>query len=192
MRFGGRAKALLPVGSESVLGRMIRIVRNAELDPVIVVVGAHSREIAASVARDDVRIVENLAWAEGRTGSVQRGIREADGSDALLWPVDHPFALERTVRTLLASLGRDDLAVWTIPTFEGRGGHPVLIRSAAHTAVLDLPRNAPLRSLLPKLGPQVRRIPVGDPGVVAEADTPESYAHGYSEWIARGGETDGP
>jgi len=40
--------------------------------------------------------------------------------------------------------------------------------------------------LLPEFGPQVRRVPVGDSGVVANVDTPEAYQSARDEWRTQG------
>ena len=42
-------------------------------------------------------------------------------------------------------------------------------------AIAGLGRDTPLRNLLAEFGPQVLRIPVSDPGVTENVDTPETY-----------------
>ena len=89
---------------------------------------------------------------------------------------------------LLAVTVHDTLGVWFIPTYQSRGGHPVLFRAVVRPHVLELRPDAPLRSLLPEYGPQVRRIAVEDPGVVANVDTPEAYRAALEDWFRRGEE----
>jgi len=185
-RFGGQPKALLSTGERTSVRRLVEIAFGIGADPVVVVVGTHREPVARELHGLPVTIVEANDWYEGRTASVHAGLRAIpEDRDILLWPVDHPFVARRTVDTLLSVRDRDLLAVWFIPTHAGRGGHPVLWRSSVRADVLDLRSDAPLRLLLPEYGPQVRRVAVEDPGVVANVDTPEQYSAAFDLWRAR-------
>lgn len=185
-RFGGQPKALLPVGDRTSVRRLAEECLAERADPVVVVVGAHRGPIAHELRGLPVEVVEAEDWYEGRTASVHAGLRAIpEDRDVLLWPVDHPFVATRTIDTLFAVRERDQLAVWFIPTYQGRGGHPVLWRSSIRQDIVELRPDAPLRSLLPEFGPQVCRVAVEDPGVVANVDTPEQYSQAYDEWQAR-------
>ncbi|MCI4358169.1 MAG: nucleotidyltransferase family protein [Thermoplasmata archaeon] len=192
-RFGGRPKALLPVGRETAIARIARIAQRAGASRVIAVLGPLRKEIERALDGHSVDIEENAAWPEGRTGSVQLGLRAAgDATPVLVWPVDHPFVAEPTVDRLFAAASRDALATWVVPSFRGGGGHPVLLQRAAIRRVLELPSSAPLRSLIPVLGPQVLRVPVEDPGVLENVDSFDAYWSALEAWKRRGGEIDGP
>jgi len=189
-RFFGQPKALLPVGSETAIERVTRLAGASGFAPVIVVAGPHIREIEAALHDRSVELVENPDWHLGRTGSVQVGLRAAgDGVPVLLWPVDHPFVDRSSVDTLLRVGREDPLALWLIPTFQGHGGHPVLIRDRALRRIGELEPFAPLRFLLPGLGPEVRRVPVRDPGVAENIDTPDAYRDSLEAWRAREAES---
>ncbi len=184
-RWGGRPKALLPIGRETALERVVRLARAAGAARTAVVVGRHADELRPLVSRD-VEVLANPQWERGRTGSVQVGLRWAEGAEGvLLWPVDHPFVDGETAAQLLATARRDALALWTLPTFEGRGGHPVAIRREAFGEVLDLDPARPLRTVLRRLGVQVARVPVRDPGVIDSSDTPDEYRDGLARWTVR-------
>ena len=188
-RMDGYPKALLTAGRRSAVRRLAEISLEQGFDPVVVVVGAHRAPIAHEVRDLPVAIVDAVQWYEGRTASIQAGLAAVpEDRDILFWPIDHPFVAPRTVETLVAVPPTDPLAVWFIPTHEGHGGHPVLWRSSMRQGILDLRSDAPVRSLLPEYGPQVRRIPVEDPGVVANVDTPEAYRDAYEIWLSQGEE----
>jgi molybdenum cofactor cytidylyltransferase len=187
-RWGGSPKALLPVGEVPAIGRVLRTLRAAGLSKVIVVLGASAEAIAGEVvgAFPEAEVVVNAAWALGRSGSIQLGLRAVEApQEVLLWPVDQPFARVDTVRGILDAARRDALATWIIPEFDGRGGHPVLLKPPAWRLVHDLAPDAPLRSLLPSLGPQVLRLPVDDAGVMVNLNTPEAYQRAMGA-LARG------
>jgi molybdenum cofactor cytidylyltransferase len=188
-RFGGSPKALASAGERSVVRRMVQISRARDYSPIVVVVGPHRAAISHELRDLPVEIVDSEEWFEGRTASVQAGLRAIpDDSDVMMWPVDHPFVSTRTLDRLEAVGEHDPLAVWFIPTFEGRGGHPILWKPLVRRDLLQLRPDAPLRALLPEFGPQVRRVAVDDPGVLASIDTPEEYRSSYDAWITRGEE----
>jgi len=165
---------------------MAEISLDEGFDPVVVVVGPHHHPIAEELRGLDVQLVDSEQWYEGRTASVQSGLRAIpEGTDVLLWPVDHPFVAPRTIEVLEAVRRGDDLGVWFVPTYHGQGGHPVLWKDLVRTDVLELRPDAPIRALIPELGPQVRRVAVDDPGVVASIDTPEEYRASFDAWLAR-------
>jgi molybdenum cofactor cytidylyltransferase len=185
-RFGGQPKALLATDGPSGVRRIAELCLQAGFSPVTVVAGPHRAAIAHELRGLGVDLVDSERWEEGRTASVQAGLAAIPpDEDVLFWPVDHPFVRTRTVDTLLAARDTDLLGVWFIPTFEGRGGHPVLWRPEVRNDIFDLRPDAPLRALLPEFGPQVRRVAVDDPGVVANVDTPEAYRVASLAWNAR-------
>jgi molybdenum cofactor cytidylyltransferase len=185
-RFGGAPKALMSLGGTSAVRRLAELCLGRGLEPVVVVVGPHRGAIAHELRELPVTLVDSELWYEGRTASVHAGLDAiSPDRDVLFWPVDHPFVAGSTLDVLLQVRDSDPLALWFIPTFDGRGGHPVLWRSGVRSEILDLRSDAPLRSLLPEFGVQVRRVPVRDPGVVTNVDTPEAYRAALEEWMAR-------
>jgi molybdenum cofactor cytidylyltransferase len=186
-RFGGTPKALASAGERSVVRRMVEVCRVRDYDPIVVVVGPHRAPISHDLKGLPVEIIDSEEWYEGRTASVQSGLRAIpDDQDVLMWPVDHPFVSSRTLERLEAVRENDDLAVWFIPTFDGRGGHPILWKPEVRMDLLQLRPDAPIRSLLPEFGPQVRRVAVDDAGVLDGIDTPEEYRTSLDAWLARG------
>jgi molybdenum cofactor cytidylyltransferase len=186
LRFGGSPKALVSAGERSAIRRMADLSFDQGYDPVVVVVGPHHAPIAHELRDLPVELVDSERWFEGRTASVQSGLRAIPpGADVLLWPVDHPFVSPRTLELLMAARDTDAMGVWFVPTYQGQGGHPVLWKEHVRNDVMELRPDAPIRALMPELGPQVRRVAVDDPGVVASIDTPEEYRDAVDAWLAR-------
>jgi molybdenum cofactor cytidylyltransferase len=175
-RMGRSPKALLSIDGVPAVRHLVELCEDQRLAPIVVVTGAEGRGISEAVRGTSATCVENAEWAEGRTGSVRTGLATLDGATgALLWPVDHPFVQAKTVGDLLARARSDAMALWVIPTFDGRGGHPVVLQPSTFAAIAELGADQSLRSLLPRFGPQVVRVPVRDPGVVENVDTPEAF-----------------
>jgi molybdenum cofactor cytidylyltransferase len=170
----------------------VHLLNLAEVRSVRVVLGLHAKEVQAAMpneVREEVEWVEHPGWAQGRTGSIQAGLSGLpDEAEVVLWPVDHPLVSVTTLPRILRVAEDDRLSVWVLPEYRGRGGHPVILKAAARRAVFELGPEEPLRRLLPYLGPQVRRVPVEDPGVIVNLNTPQDYENARREGLPIGEE----
>lgn len=184
-RSGPVPKALLPSPEGPPLVRQIvDAALGMAWTPVVLVVGAHAEAVSAAVRGSGARVAQNGRWALGRTTSVQAGLTAAGPGHAgtVVWPVDHPFiavtTLERLGREQLGPQARD----WLIPTHEGHRGHPILLGDGARDEVLRYEASEPLFRY-PRSHPEcVRELPVDDPGVVENLDTPEAYRSAFDRW----------
>jgi molybdenum cofactor cytidylyltransferase len=166
----GQPKALLRWGSETFLGRIVRIL-NSHCDRVIVVSGAHHEEMREAHPELAPYFVYNPDHAEGQFSSLRCGLRElADCSEILLWPVDFGAVGEATVQALLAAPEAPVVKL----RYEGRSGHPVLLRREAIEALREAGASSNAKAVLEQF--PALRIPVTDPACVSDADTPEDYA----------------
>lgn len=172
----GHPKALTRVGAVTALERIVDACRSLGL--AVTVVAPHG----VALPEVDARVVVNADPDAGRTRSLQLGLR----GDALVWPVDHPLASVDTARRILARAGD-----WVVPTHEGRGGHPIVLRGAAVTAVERAPGSAALRDVLRGAGLDATRVPVDDAGILLNLDTPEALS-GSSSMPAPGGTSTPP
>jgi CTP:molybdopterin cytidylyltransferase MocA/RimJ/RimL family protein N-acetyltransferase len=161
----GRAKALTPIDGEPAVSRTVRVARACGLDTVVVT------RAGVALPPLDARVVVNERPDDGRTGSLQVGLRASGTREALVWPVDHPLAREATVRALLAARGD-----WVLPTHLGRSGHPIVVRGRAVEAILRAAPATPLRAIPPTIGLAPERVRVDDAGVLANLDTPQQVA----------------
>lgn len=165
----GHPKALTSVRGAPALARIVEACEAAALGAPIVVLGAHHDDVRRALPALEGRV----AWARnpdpdaGRTGSLQRGLAAASAQVVLVWPVDHPLATAETVRALLAQPGE-----WVVPIHAGRGGHPLKLADVALSAVMSAPPATPLREIPGMVGLEVVRVPVDDPGILANLDTP--------------------
>ena len=187
-RFGGFPKALLRVGAEAALDRVIRLCLDVSSPPIRVVTAPGSRTGEAAKGLPEVELVENPSWEAGRTGSLQLGLDALPpSSTVLVWPVDHPLVEAMTLRALLDAAVGDPMATWLIPSWKGRGGHPILFTPEARPYVDALAPQRALHDVLTQLGVGVRRVPVSDPGVLDNLDTPGAYRRALENWADRGG-----
>lgn len=160
----GTPKALVQAGGRPFVARIAEAARAAGCARVVVVVGPpHEAAIAAALPAG-AEAVRNPAPERGMLSSVQAGVAALapEVAAALIWPVDVPLVAAETARAILAG---GDLVV---PTHAGRGGHPVRVPRARFAELLALPPKAGLRALMTA----ATRLPVDDPHVLVDFDTP--------------------
>src|SRR6187549_394417 len=98
----GRTKALLPLGDETFISRIVGTFRAAGVEDVVVVVGHDAERVAAALDRLDPppRVVLNPGYESGQLSSILAGLRAVDrpGVTALLLTlVDVPLVSGATV-----------------------------------------------------------------------------------------------
>jgi molybdenum cofactor cytidylyltransferase len=122
-----------------------------------------------------IHLVENEGWQNGQLSSVISGLEAAfeDGADiVLLHPVDMPALRATTLKSLIKAMG--DSLEGLRPEFEGAPGFPIVLsRSTAERLREKDGGETFLEGAI--RGLQLRRIPVKDPGVVVNINTPETY-----------------
>lgn len=172
----GRSKALLDAGGRSFLARIVKAFHEGGADPILVVVrdpeGPEGREAQASGAL----AIHNPDPSPGPIASLQAGIRSLPTTVAgtFFCPVDHPLFLSGTVAELSTAFHQSGAPI-VAPTWEGRRGHPVLFARGLFPELLEetLPHGA--RSVVRRYLESRVQIPVGDPGILVDIDTPEDY-----------------
>lgn len=123
-----------------------------------------------------VHLVESERWQDGQLASVKAGVEAAfeEGADVLLiHPVDMPALRASTLKSLMKGLGDSLEAVR--PEFEGAPGYPIILSRATAERLRDKEVSGDTSLEGAVRGLQVRRVPVKDPGVVVNINTPETY-----------------
>ena len=176
----GRPKLLLPIEpGGTLLGRLLGTLADAGIWPLVVVTRA---DLVVESAWNDPRarrvsVVVNPDPSRGQLSSLLTAIdsfSERPGG-IVQSLVDLPLVSVRTVRAL-ADAWHAGHAPLVRPTYDGRTGHPVIfgarLLDALHSA--DLQQGArPLVRRFVSLGVEV---PVDDPAILEDIDTPEDYA----------------
>lgn len=172
----GRPKALLLLGEETFLGRIVRLVREVEAVPVVVVADPHGATIQRAHEHLDVRWARNAAPEQGMFSSIQAGVARlpAGAEGALIWPVDVPLVRLDSVQALL----RERCDRLLLPSCQGRSGHPIWLPAHLFPEVLAMAPEAAmgLRALRQRHPQEVIWVPVDDAAVLRDVDTPEDLA----------------
>jgi molybdenum cofactor cytidylyltransferase len=97
----------------------------------------------------------------------------------LLALADHPAVPPTVVSTLISEWQNG--APLVIPTWQNRGGHPVLIDLRYRAELLNLDPGRGLRALFDAHHNEVKRVPVDSPFVARDMDTWDDYRALYQE-----------
>lgn len=143
----------------------------AELSRVVAVVRPGSDELAEALTKESCEVVVCENAAEGMGASLACAARAAGEADGYLIALgDMPFLR----RTSIAAI-RDALAggaPLVAPYFRARRGHPVGIAGRFYKDLLSLRGDEGAKRLLAAHEGELVKIPVGDPGVIRDIDTP--------------------
>jgi molybdenum cofactor cytidylyltransferase len=173
----GAFKPLLPFGGRTAVEACVESLRAGGVDEVVVVLGHRAEEVRAAVGRlPFVRFAVN-AEAESEMGvSVARGVEalSVETEAALVALVDQPAVPPEAVREILEARRRTGARL-VIPTWEGRGGHPVLIDLSLRGELLGLAPERGLRALFEGHRGEVLRLPSPSPYVARDMDTWDDY-----------------
>ncbi len=185
----GRDKALLPwppqaTGStgpgDTLLSAAIRLF-SPHVDLVLVVVGANERDLAPVVYAHGGSLVVNPDPARGQFSSLRAGLQEvlSRGRDAaMITLVDRPPVRPETIQTLTAAF-EHALQSWkwaVVPEYQGQHGHPILAGREMIEAFLRAPESSNAREVEHANAAKIQYVPVDDPLMAVNVDTPEQYA----------------
>ena len=175
-RMGGRPKLLLPYGDTTVLGRVLDVLGRAPVDRTYVVVGAWREEIEPVVRKSGAEVVFNPVFDRGMLSSVQAGFLALPPGPGAVFvvPGDHPDLTPDVYRRLLDARKVAGAGL-VLPQFGDRGGHPLLVDLRFRDEIKCLDPETGLRGLLDRHPRAVRRVPLEEPGVLLDLDTPEEY-----------------
>lgn len=146
-----------------------------EIDNVIAVVRPGADDLAARLKKEACEIVVCENAAEGMGASLACAARAAGAADAYLVALaDMPFVRPSSIAAVRDALKAG--APLAAPYFRARRGHPVGIAGAFFDELISLRGDAGAKQLLAAHAARMVKIPVGDPGVIRDIDTPQDLA----------------
>ena len=151
-----------------------------ELDRVVAVVRPGSDELAQALKNEGCEVVVCENAAEGMGASLACAARAAADSPGppadgyLIALGDMPFVRRTTIAAVRDALAAG--APLAAPYFHARRGHPVALSRIYYNDLLTLRGDAGAKQLLAQNERALVKIPVGDPGVIRDIDTPGDLA----------------
>lgn len=168
----GHPKALLKLGSQTFLERILDTAGACDIDRIVVVAGHHYSEI--SEAFPSLSLTLNPDYERGMSTSVQAGVRALPSGvmAAGVFLVDHPLVGRDIVLALLEQLQPGQI---TLPTYGGRRGHPVFFGRDLFPEILALRPDQGLNLVVRRDPARVVEVPVLSGSVLEDIDTPKDY-----------------
>jgi len=186
----GRDKALLPWPKASsrtdilvrpagtILSAAIRAF-SAYCDLVIVIAGKNEAALQPVAYACGASVVRNPAPERGQFSSLQTGLHEVlnlGRDSAMVTLVDRPPPRHETLSTLVTAFECREHALWAVvPEKAGKHGHPILIGREMIEAFLRAPLTANARDIEHANQQRIRYVPVEDPMVIVNVDSPNDY-----------------
>jgi molybdenum cofactor cytidylyltransferase len=185
----GRPKLALPLGGRTILEHVIAALRQAGVEHVLVVVGPQVPELVPLAEQAGAHVVQLDDETSGMRETVEHGLRRLEehfqprSDDAwLLVPADHPTLTADVVRRLAGARAAHPEHTIFVPTHDGRRGHPLLITWDHVAGIRAHPPGQGLNAYVRGQVDRTMEVPVAQPGVLGDLDTPEEYAQLLSRW----------
>lgn len=175
-RMGERNKLLQTVRGEKLVRHAVKAQLASRAAPVLVVTGHQQDEIRAALDGLDVTFVHNPDFAAGLAGSVKAGIAAlpADAPGVVVSLGDMPNVTPQVIDRLAETFADRPDAPAVVPTLFGQRGNPVLLSRALFAGVERLSGDEGARRLLDSAGDAIVEVPLDDPAIALDVDTPEA------------------
>ena len=173
----GAFKPLLPFGPKTVIETCIENMRSGGVEIVVVVLGQESRaeKLKAHLQQANVTFAINPDPASEMSASIACGIRALpERTEAVIInPADHAAVPGEVVATLIGEWQQGARLVK--PTWNNRGGHPVLIDQKFRDQLLSLDPAGGLKRFFVDHQEQVKRVAVNSNYIARDMDTWDDY-----------------
>jgi molybdenum cofactor cytidylyltransferase len=142
---------------------------------ILAVVRPDSARLREFLEKENCRIVVCEKAAQGMGESLACAVRAAGPADGYVVALaDMPFIRPSSVAAVRDALERG--APLAAPYFRARRGHPVGIAARFRDALERLEGDVGAKQILAQYTSEIVKIPVGDPAVLRDIDTPGDLA----------------
>jgi molybdenum cofactor cytidylyltransferase len=174
----GQLKALLPWQGVSLIKHQVASLRAGGVGQVVVVLGHRSDELKLELADTaGVSWQLNPDYLQGKTTSIKAGLNALGTNQPkalLLLNVDQPRSAD-VIRSLLEKhLSQGNLI--TIPTHNGKGGHPIILSPTLLDELREIDEESfGIKAVVQRHLEGTRRVEMDFPEVLWDLNTPEEY-----------------
>lgn len=174
----GKPKQLLEFDGQTLVRRAVLAAQEAGCDPIVVVTGAHAKEVEKALHGLGVLKANNPEWESGIGSSIRAGIRAVietnDKVTALvLMLCDQPHVTSDVLRGLVTThreTGREIVA----SSYSGTFGVPALFGKAFFPELVRLENEAGAKQVIQRHLAEVHLLPF--PQGEIDLDTPADFA----------------
>ena len=171
----GAFKPLLPFGNKTVIECCIDYLQEGGVETIVVVLGHRADEGRRHLAGRPLIFALNPDPNSEMGASIAVGMGQIPQScqAVLIALSDHPAVPAAVVSRLIETWENGGRLV--IPTWQDRGGHPVLVDLSFRSELLNLSSSGGLRALFETHKSEVKRVPVDSPFIARDMDTWDDY-----------------
>lgn len=176
-RMGVRNKLLLEIGGAPLVQRVVDAALASACDGIVVVTGHQADAVGRAVARPTVRVVHCDRYAEGLSASLAAGVASLpdDCDGALICLGDMPNVTSAHMDEIIAAFDPVEGCRICVPTYQGKRGNPVLWGRQYFGELRNIRGDTGARHLIGEFADAVCEVPMPDPGVVTDTDSPEAF-----------------
>jgi molybdenum cofactor cytidylyltransferase len=172
----GFPKALLPLGNELFLTRILRVLRSAGLPRPAIILGRSAERIQQRIREWPADILINPDPDRGQLSSIQIGFSHLDQSfeAGMIWPVDQPAISEGLVLELVR-LFIESGSLIAFPSCGERRGHPAIFHRTLFPEFMDARQTEGPKQILARYERSSAVLPTSESACVTDIDTPADY-----------------
>jgi molybdenum cofactor cytidylyltransferase len=176
-RMRGANKLTLEFEGVPIVARVVDAALASTAADVVVVTGSAAESVRTALGARAVHIAHNADCAAGLGTSIARGIAAlpADATCALICLGDLPQLRAEHFDALIRAYDPARGRTLCVPVYQGRRGHPVLFGARHFAELRELDSGSGARSILDRHPDSVCEVPVNDPAVTRDIDTPEDW-----------------
>ena len=173
----GQNKALLPWKGQTLLEYHLEQLKQTTVEKTVVVLGYEAEKLLPHVEKAaKVSVIINLDYPSGRCSSIKAGMRvlPSQSDSVLILAVDQPrpyclleelIEYHQSYRNLI-----------TVPTYEGKHGHPPIFSSSLFPELLEVSEERMgLLDIMRHYKTQVAELPVSYPIVLVDLNNAGDY-----------------
>lgn len=188
----GRNKLLLPLQQRPVLAHVIAAALGSRARPVVLVLGHQAEEVRAHLQPGElttlVQIVENPAFADGQSTSMQAGLRAmltdqpARELESVIFLLgDQPMVTADLIDGLIDLHTASGKRI-VLPLYAGQRGNPVLFSLDLAPELLQVSGDEGGRGVLKRHPQDIATLAVSEEMLNADVDTWEAYQRVLASW----------
>ncbi|MGN1141971.1 MAG: NTP transferase domain-containing protein [Oliverpabstia sp.] len=169
----GSFKPMLPFGNSSVAIHLITMLKEENINPLVVVTGYRADELEQHLFSMGVRFVKNERYQTTHMfDSIRIGIDaiKEDCEKVMILPVDVPAIMPDTIRQIMML---DAPIIRTV--CNGEPGHPVLLQIDTAVKLCAYEGPGGLKGAMEASGIPITNLEVEDEGIYRDMDTEEQY-----------------
>jgi len=168
----GAFKMELQLGEKTLIQHVIDEMK--DLCSRVIVVAGYKKERIIELTKGyaNLEVVFNPRYPEGMFTSVKEGVKHVKSSWFFLTPGDYPLITKSIYQKLVEARGESDQDIF-IPVFNGRKGHPILVKSDLVKELLEEPDDSNLRKFIHRKG--FTSVEADDDAILVDIDTMEDY-----------------